>query len=114
MTNHTQTITIHKLDGTTETQEVLWICANEGHFEKVGDEKHRNQGYLIQLGSSDSADNYTEVADAEKHEMPEIEDIEVTEEPEEETTDEATDEVTESDQLSEEVVYSEIMDVLNE
>lgn len=113
MQNHTQKITIHKLDGTTETQEVLWICANEGHFERVGDEKHRNQGFLIQLGSSDSADNYTEVEDEEKHEMPEIEDIEITEEPEEETADEVS-EATESDQLSDEVVYSEIMDVLNE
>lgn len=112
MTSHTQKITIHRLDGTTETHEVLWICANEGHFEKVGDEKHRNQGFLIQLGSSDSADNYTEITDEEKHEMPEIDDIEITEEEEEPDT--SGEEETGSDQLSDEVVYNEIMDVLNE
>lgn len=106
--SHTQKITIHKKDGTTETQTILWICATEGFFKRVGDYKNKNQGFLIQLGSEDSADNYEEVVSSDKHEMPEIEDIEITEEEETEDTN------SDSDELSDEIVYQELTDVLNE
>lgn len=108
MQSHTQKITIHKLDGTTEVQSILWICATEGYFKKVGDDKNKNQGFLIQLGSTDSANNYEEVITTDKHEMPEIEDIEITEEEVEEIVDSNVEE------LEDEIVYQELTDVLNE
>lgn len=107
--SHTQKITIHKKDGTTEIQNLLWICATEGFFKRVGDDKNKNQGFLIQLGSEDSADNYEEVVSSDKHEMPEIEDIEITEA---DDTEENTN--SDSNELSDEIVYQELTDVLNE
>lgn len=75
------TLTQRMIDGST--QEILCVLthifSSDGHF--VRDEKP--QGWHIQLGTYDSADNYTEVHNGEQHEVPEsLPDIIV--EPEEE------------------------------
>lgn len=62
--------------------EVTHIYSETGYFVRVGDT--HPQGWHIQLGTSDSADNYNEVPGSESHNVPAfLPDIELPPEPEE-------------------------------
>jgi len=81
MVVRTQNVNFHNLDGTVDTTVTTHIYASTGHFE---DSKGHRAGWHIQLGTSDSPENYTEIDDGTPHDVPEsLPDIDVYEEEDE-------------------------------
>lgn len=63
----TQKIILHKLDETTEVSFITHIYSETGYFT---DSKAHKCGWHIQLGTTDTASNYTEVPGSEQHAVP--------------------------------------------